>query len=166
MQRRASKLILDRPFLCEESYRDKLLSIDILPNCYWHEFLDLVFFFKATNGIVCVSHDVLPERIVPTRVTRANASNLKSFRPKKKKCRTSTYQYSFFVRTSITWNAFPLHLRYEHVTLHQFKALLSSHYKDALTSRFDIEDPRTWKSGPGCSKVGKGYPPDKSLSSG
>ena len=100
---------------CEESYRDRLLSIDILPICYWHEVLDLVFFFKATNGIVCVSHDVLPERIVPTRVTRASASNAKSFRPKK--CRTSTYQHSFFVRTSRSWNALPLKLRYEHVTL-------------------------------------------------
>ena len=68
VQRRDSKFTLDLPFLCEESYRDRLLSIDILPICYWHEFLDLVFFFKATNGIVCVSHDVLPERIVPTRV--------------------------------------------------------------------------------------------------
>ena len=106
VQRRASKFILDLPFLCEESYRDKLLSIDILPICYWHEFLDLVVFFKATDGIVCVSHDVLPERIVPTRVTRANASNVKSFRPKK--CHTSTYQQSFFVRTSVIWNALPL----------------------------------------------------------
>ena len=112
--------------------------------CYWHEFLDLVFFFKATNGIVCVSHDVLPEHIVPIRVTRASASNAKSFRPKK--CRTSTYQLSFFVRTSRIWNALPLQLRYEHVTLNQLKSLLSSYYKDALISRFDIEDPRTWKS--------------------
>ena len=97
----------------------------ILPICYWHEFLDLVFFFKATNGIVCVSHDMLPERIVPTRVTRASASNAKCFRPKK--CRTSTYQHSFFVRTSRTWNALPLQLRYEHVTLNQFKWLCSPH---------------------------------------
>ena len=93
VQRCASKFILDLPFLCEESYRDRLLSIDILPICYWQEFLDLAFFFKATNGIVCVSHDVLPESIVPTMVTRANASNVKSFRPKK--CRTSTYQHFF-----------------------------------------------------------------------
>ena len=62
VQRRGSKFILDVPFLCEESYKDRLMSIDILPICYWHEFLDLVFFFKATNSIVCVSHDVLPER--------------------------------------------------------------------------------------------------------
>ena len=125
VQRRASKFILDLPFLCEESYRDRLLSIDILPICYWHEFLDLVFFFKATNGIVCVSHDVLPERIVPTRVTRASASNAKSFR---------------------IWNTLPLQLSYDYVTLNQFKSLLFSYYKDALISRFDIEDPRTWKS--------------------
>ena len=113
----------------------------ILPICYWLEFLDLVFFFKATNGIVCVSHAMLPERIVPTRVTRASASNAKCFRPKK--CRSSTYQHSFYVRTSRTWNSQPLQLRFEHVTLNQFKSLLSSYYKYALTSRFDIEDPRT-----------------------
>ena len=95
VQRRASKFILDLPFLCKESYRDRLLSIDILPICYWHEFLDFVFFFKATNGIVCVSHDVLPLRIVPTRVTRASASNAKSLRPKK--CRTCIYQHFFFL---------------------------------------------------------------------
>ena len=125
VQRRASKFILDLPFLCEESYRDKLLSIDILPICYWHEFLDLVVFFKATDGIVCVSHDVLPESIVPTEVTRASTSNAKSFRPKK--CRTSTYQHSLFVRTFRIWNPVPLQLRYEHVTLNQFKSLLSSY---------------------------------------
>ena len=144
VQRRTSKSILDLPFLCEENYRGKLLSIDILPICYWLEFLDLIFFFKATNGIVCVSHDVLPERIVPTRVSRASASNAKSYRPKK--CRTSTYQHSFFLRTSRIWNALPLQLRYERVTLNQFKSLLFSYYKDALISRFDIENPRTWKS--------------------
>ena len=120
------------------------MSIDILPICYWHEFLDLVFFFKATNGIVCVSHNVLPERIVHTSVTRATASNATPFRPKK--CRTSTYQHSFFVRTFRTWNTLPLQLRYEHVTLNQCKSLLCSYYKDALISRFNIEDPRTWKS--------------------
>ena len=52
----------------------------------------------------------------------------------------------FFVRTSRIWNALPLQLRNEHVTLNQFKSMLSSYYKDALISRFDIEDPRTWKS--------------------
>ena len=144
VQRCALKFILDLPFLCEESYRDRLQSIDILPICYWHEFLDLVFFFKATNGIVCESHDALPERIVLTRVTRASAGNAKSFRPKK--CRTSTYQHSFLVRTSRIWNVLPLQLRYERVTLNQFKSLLSSYYKDALNSRYDIEYPRTWKS--------------------
>ena len=38
VQRRASKFILDLPFLCEESYRDRLLSIDILPICYCMSF--------------------------------------------------------------------------------------------------------------------------------
>ena len=104
----------------------------------------MVFFFKATNGIVCVSHDVLPECMVCKRVTRASASNATSLRPKK--CCTSTYQHSFFVRTYTIWNTLLLQLSYEHVTLNQCKSLLSSHYKDALILCFDIEDPRTWKS--------------------
>ena len=33
VQRRGSKFILDLPFLCKESHRDRLLSIDILPIC-------------------------------------------------------------------------------------------------------------------------------------
>lgn len=52
----------------------------------------------------------------------------------------------FFARTSRISNVLPLQLRYEHVTRNQFKSLLSSYYKDALILRFDIKDPRTWKS--------------------
>ena len=96
---------------------------------------------NCAAGRVCLAgnkHDMLPESVVPARVTRASASNAKSFRLKK--CRTSTYQHTFFVRTSRTWNTLPLQLRYEHVTLNQFKSLLSSYYKDAPFSHFDIED--------------------------
>ena len=48
IQRRVTKYILGLPFLCAESYKERLLSTDLLPLCYWHEFLDLVFFYKAT----------------------------------------------------------------------------------------------------------------------
>ena len=38
VQRRASKFILDLSILCEGNYRDRLLSMDILPISYLHEF--------------------------------------------------------------------------------------------------------------------------------
>ena len=46
IQRRATKFILSLPFLCAESYKERLQSTDLLPLCYWHEYLDLFFFIK------------------------------------------------------------------------------------------------------------------------
>ena len=33
------------PFITEISYKERLISLDLLPVCYWHELLDVVFFF-------------------------------------------------------------------------------------------------------------------------
>ena len=103
VQRRATKYILNLPYLCSETYRERLVSLDLLPLSYWHEYLDLVFFFKAVNGLVDVSHDVLPEVISETRTTRSSSGNQISFRPAK--CKTTTYQRSFFIRATRTWNS-------------------------------------------------------------
>ena len=54
IQRRATKYILNLPFLCEESYKDRLIKLDLLPVSYWHEYLDMVFFFKSVTGLVKV----------------------------------------------------------------------------------------------------------------
>ena len=47
VQRRATKNILDLPFICDQTYRDRLMNLNLLPICYWHEFLDMIFFFKV-----------------------------------------------------------------------------------------------------------------------
>jgi hypothetical protein len=54
VQRRASKFILGLPFMCDVSYKDRLISTEP-PLSYWHEYLDLKFFFKAITGIVSIS---------------------------------------------------------------------------------------------------------------
>ena len=74
VQRRASKFILGLPFMCDVSYKDRLISTELLPLSYWHEYLDLMFFFKAITGIVSISQNSLPERIAPVRVTRSSAN--------------------------------------------------------------------------------------------
>ena len=81
VQRRPSKFILDLPFLCEESYRDRFLSIDILPICYWHEFLDLVFFFLRQPTILfvfrmtCFLNALLPQGSLEQALAIQNLSD-------------------------------------------------------------------------------------------
>ena len=119
VQRMATKYILNLPYLCSETYRERLVSLGLLPLSYWHEYLDLVFFFKAVNGLVDVSHDVLPKVISLTRTTRSSSGNQISFCPAK--CKTTTYQHSFFIRASRTWNSLPTTLRSPDINIRQFK---------------------------------------------
>ena len=120
------------------------MMLELIPICYWHEYLDLVFFFKATNGLVHISEDVLPQMVNPTRATRSSSLNSISFRPRK--CKTVTYQHSFFVRVTRTRNALPVNLRMKDINLNQFKTLLRAYYLHALQTCYDAEDPRTWKT--------------------
>ena len=144
IQRRATKFILNLPYLCSESYRERLISLDLLPLSYWHKYLDLVFFFKAVNGIIVVSEEVLPQPLNQSRITRSTSVNLLTFRPPK--CKTLTYQNSFFVRVTRVWNSLPTTLRSNNINLAKFKSLLLNYYSTAQQITFDPEDPRTWKT--------------------
>ena len=73
VQRRATKYILDLPFICDQTYGDRLMNLNLLPISYWHEFLDMIFFFKVVTGTVRVSPSVLPQVLV-TRATRSNSN--------------------------------------------------------------------------------------------
>ena len=124
---------------------DRLISTELLPLSYWHEYLDLMFFFKAITGIVSISQNSLPERIAPVRVTRSSANvNAISFRQRKHK--TTTYNRSFFLRTIITWNSLPEHLRLINLSFIQFKKGILAYYLTALRSCYNVDDSRTWKT--------------------
>ena len=45
IQRRATKFTLKLPYVCGETYKDRLISLDLLPITYWHEYLDIMCFF-------------------------------------------------------------------------------------------------------------------------
>jgi hypothetical protein len=73
-----------------------VVALDLLAITYWHEYLDIMFFFKAVTNIITVSNEVLPQPIIPSRLTRTSVdTNMLSFRPRK--CKTLTYQRSFFI---------------------------------------------------------------------
>jgi hypothetical protein len=117
VQRRATKFILNLLFHCKLTYEDRLQAIDLLPISFWHEYLDLTFFFKMFNGLACVSEEIIPERKHGNlRTTRATSnSDIITFRIRK--CRTVSFQGSFMNRTARVWNILPAELRHQSLTL-------------------------------------------------
>ena len=110
LQRRATKYILNLNFCCDTSYNQKLLLLDLLPLCYWHELLDMVLFYKLTHRLMTIDPSLLP---LPTntnnkRATRSSDPDHLSFTTTR--CKTSTYQKSYLNRCARLWNALPKEL--------------------------------------------------------
>ncbi len=143
VQRRATKYILNLGFVTNVSYTARLLQLDLLPVSYWHEYLDLVFLYKIINHLTYIDHSTLPI-IARSGITRSETNNLIRFVILYAK--TVTYQSSYFIRACKTWNVLSSDFRNQNIGLFSFKAGLKSYYKHALSSTFDLDDPRTWKS--------------------
>ncbi len=139
VQRRASKFILNLPFLCYESYRERLIALELMPLSYWHEYFDLLHFCKAVTGQLKISKYILPQPLYSQRTTRSSSTGV-YFRPRI--CKTQTYQNSFFIRVTRTWNALPVNLRTITINLWQFKSSLREYYFDALRKCYDADDPK------------------------
>ena len=82
IQRRATKFILCLPFLTNISYKKRLISVNLLPVCYWHELLDLVYFYKATHNMIHLDPSVVPFVRECARRTRISVTSSQSFVPK------------------------------------------------------------------------------------
>ena len=126
VQRRATKLVLKLPFRCDVTYNTRLQLTNLLPISYWHEFLDIVFFYKAVDNLVLIDSEVLPATRQSTRSTRSSSTNGITYIPKRS--RTVTYQRSFFIRACRTWNVLPTELRTSHISLASFKHSLFQYY--------------------------------------
>ena len=95
-QARATKYILKMPF-----FEPCFLSLKLLPITYWHEYLDMVFFFKLTHGLVKVDINIVLRIRSTGRNTR---SNTKFIKYTDNRYRTSTFQKSFLIRSTRIWN--------------------------------------------------------------
>jgi hypothetical protein len=85
-QRRATKFILELPFSSTVDYTTRLQALSLLPICYWHEYLDMVLFYKITHGLVHINASLFPT-IHTSRQTRSSTStSTKYVIPK---CKTS-----------------------------------------------------------------------------
>ena len=63
-----------------------------------------------------------------------------------KKCKTTSYQKSFLVRTSRIWNCLADEVDLSSSTFASFKSVIFNYYKSALAVSYDCEDPRSFKS--------------------
>ena len=98
--------------------------------CYWHELLDLVYFYKSTHNMIHLDPSVVPFVREYARRTRISVTSSQSFVPKK--CRTSTFQKSFFIRTTRIWNLLITRLDLDNVTFENFKSILYGYYSRTL----------------------------------
>ena len=144
IQRRATKFILCLPFLTNISYKERLIYVDLLPVCYWHELLDLIYFYKATHNMIYLDPSVVPFVRDCARRTRISVTSSQSFVPKR--CRTSTFQKSFFIRITRIWNLLITRFDLENVTFGNFKSVLYGYYSQALAINYDPDSPRSFKS--------------------
>ena len=134
------------PFRCDTSCNQRLLLLDLLPLCYWHELLDMVLFYKLTHGLITIDPSLLP---LPTntnnkRATRSSDPDHLSFTTTR--CKTSTYQKSYLNRCARLWNALPKELTGKNTSLACFKYIIYTYYKLGRETVYDVDDPRTWKS--------------------
>ena len=84
--------------------------------------VDLVCFFKATHNMIHLDPSVVPFVRECARRTRISVTSSQSFVPKK--CRTSTFQKSFFIRTTRIWNLLITRLDLDNVIFKNFKSVL------------------------------------------
>jgi hypothetical protein len=87
VQRRASKYILNLPFFCDISYNHRLATLNLLPLCYWHEYLDILFLFKSHHDIINLSSDILPYPQDSSQRTRSTNPDCLQFQTSA--CKTS-----------------------------------------------------------------------------
>ena len=120
------------------------MSVNLLPVCYWHELLDLVYFYKAMHNMIHLDPSVVPFMCKCGRRTRISVTSSQSFVPKK--CRTSTFQKSFFIRTTRIWNLLNTRLDLYNVTFENFKSVLYGYYSRSLAINYDPDSPRSFKS--------------------
>ena len=90
--------------------------------CYWHELLDIVFFYKGTHNLVHLSPSAVPIMRGSGRLTRTSVTIFPTFVPKR--CRTTTCQKSSFIRSAGIWNLLTGRMDLANATLTSFKSLL------------------------------------------
>ena len=100
-------------------------------------------FGHATHSLVRLSLSVVPVVRGSARTTRTSATRSPIFVPMR--CRTTTYQRSFFIRTTRIWNLLTGRMDLANATLTSFKSLLYDYYSRAVRTNYNLDNPKTFK---------------------
>ena len=133
VQRRATRWILKQP-VGVMSYRDRLLTLKLLPLTFDRELKDLVFFCKCLNSLTDLNVSDFVSFVSHGRTRLSNSYNLKT-----PVCKTSTFQASYFNRIAKLWNyicKFSPPTSFS--TTASFRNFITEHMFQLLHNHFDI----------------------------
>ena len=139
VQRRATKWILMNGDI---TYKERLLSLNLLPLSYDREIKDLTFFYKALFGFVNVdlSNFVSFVNHGRTRLSRSSDKILQT-----PLCKTTTFQSSYYNRIVKIWNTVTQEVSLESFSRpSSFKCYLKRKYLDMIDSNYDVDKSCTW----------------------
>lgn len=140
VQRRFTKTLLYNTVNTNLTYKERLMYLALLPLSYRREISDLLFFFKCLNQMYDVDFSkFVTQYDTDTRLRSSNSGLL--FRVQK--CKTVTFQSSYFLRIVKLWNALPLNARQSN-SFTQFRNNVKEFYQAKLVSTFNADDTNTW----------------------
>ena len=139
VQRRATRWILKQR-KGEQSYKERLVTLKLLPLCYDREVKDLVFFYKAMHGYINLDVNNFVSFVAHGRTRLSETRTLKT-----PSCRTSTFQGSYFNRIVKLWNSIMVTSNSRNFSsLSMFKTLAKNIFSSELNRTFDVDMTCTW----------------------
>jgi len=144
LQRRATKYILNLSYYDDTTYSNRLQQLKLLPVSYWHEYKDLIFYYKCKTG-----HFKIPiEHYVKARSNRRVTCNSSATDLLIPKCRTKHFQTSNFNRIPKLKNTLSDTCHFDHLanSLNQFKSSIYQYYTNAITNFYNPSIFNTFKS--------------------
>ena len=123
-------------------YKQRLITLNLLPLCYDREIKDLVFFFNALHGHI----DFDVHRFVSfTNNGRTRLSRNPCLTLKVPLCKSKTFESSYFNRLVKLWNhVCKILSSTTFASLSTFKRSLKATYRNLVMTTFDVDLPCTW----------------------
>ena len=132
---RQKNYILCLPFHSETTCEDRLIETNLLPLIYWHEYLDMVFFLKTTNGHISLDEFTVCKKTKPDILTGFQ-QKLNSIAFEERTYRTWTCSKSHLGRATRIWNALPSEINCS-TPLRTFKSKHKDYYYSAFHSAYN-----------------------------
>ena len=117
----------------------RLITLKLLPLCYWHKYLDILFLFKCAHGFI--KYDILPEQMDSLTTTfNLRSTNNSIITYNIPKVRTLCHQNSYFVRVSRVGDTLRDELWKLDMPFLTFKACSYHYYYSATLTVFDQDN--------------------------